>query len=248
MSHRPITPNEYQKSDQKTRVRQHFNQLSSFLDESTRKNDAHHGHDFVVYSLTTTRPDEEQKPVALAATPDEKILTDQNQSGRANKSTQANKSLILSEDVHRANGPLETVDDNKSSCVDLKGMAKLKRLCCMLRKKVTGLKRTYEKSHRLGYTYTESERADLDSGLRSLENGTIQLLQMLDNIDGYSKEMKHVINVYTDYESLYRKLRSVNKNARSRVKTEKAESVDDTDFSFWTTLKDFVLCSACFNL
>lgn len=268
----PITPNVYQKSGQKERARRHLDELSIYLDRCIKKNNANHGHDFEVFSLTTTdhtdRLGGHEPKSGLQVISDnnddksvfeKEIFNDRGSednrdsptnavAGSANNSAQANRSP-----QYATNGPatVATVKVNDSySCVDLKGMAKLKRLCCMLRKKVTELKITYEKRHSSGCTYTESEQAELGLGLQSLEDGTIRLLQTLNNIDGYRKEMKHVIDIYTDYESQYRKLRSMNKKAKSRyVGTKKSECNDGgTNFNFFTMLRDYIFCFSCFNV
>lgn len=272
-----ITPNEYQKSDQKTRARKHFDQLSYYLHGSIKTTNVNHGHNFAVYSLTSSDSRPGDEPKLTASTFDDgknvskdKILVDRDVSetveqgpkdngaelsiadtGTADKSIQVNRSMVMSKDSLQGpnSEPTATVVTDHHSCVDLKGLAKLKKLSCILRKRVNELKMTYEKSNNLGYSYTESEHANLNSGLRSLEDGTIRLLQTLDNIDGYSKEMKYVINIYTDYETLYRKLRSVNKNAKSRARTQKTESdCSGTKFNLCTMLKNYILCTICFNV
>jgi hypothetical protein len=206
-----------------------------------------------VYSLTSNngRHDGEPKPEQQEPKDNGEGTPITNLVNTADKSVQVSWSLdMMPDSLQRMdNGTTATVVNHQYSCVDLKGLAKLKKLCCILRRKAIELKTTYKKSHDLGYTYTESEHTDLNSGLQSLEDGTIRLLQTLDNIDGYSKEMKFVIDIYTDYESLYRKLRSVNKKARSRARTHRTESCHSgVGFDLWTMLKNYILCSTCFNV
>lgn len=149
---------------------------------------------------------------------------------------------------------------NDYSCVDLKSMAKLKKLCHLLRTNVIELKTVYEKRCDLGYAYTESERVGLENGLQSLDDNVLRLFGQLDDISGYRKEIKNVVDVYTQRESEYRRLRSMNNKAKFRnnadflkspnaLRNEYTEDDDDDDghFSGWPAAIINCLCHPCIN-
>lgn len=152
--------------------------------------------------------------------------------------------------------------NNDYSCVDLKSMAKLKKLCHLLRTNVIELKTVYEKRCDLGYAYTESERVGLENGLQSLDDNVLRLFGQLDDISGYRKEIKDVVDVYTQRESEYRRLRSMNKKAKFRNNSEflkspnalrnedtknNVEDDDDSHFIGWPAAIINCLCHPCIN-
>lgn len=141
---------------------------------------------------------------------------------------------------------------NGNSCVDLKSLMKLRKLCCLLWKNVKELKTVHEKWSTLKYAYTESEHAGMDSGLVCLENDVMRLTREVDNIAGYPDEIRRVAESYKVHESHYRELRSLKKKARSRYKglACRAKEEDDQDkktSGFQRTLTKY-LCRPCYRI
>lgn len=117
---------------------------------------------------------------------------------------------------------------NDRSCVDLKSLVKMKKLCCMLRTHVIELQTVYEKRCSMGFMYTRSEHIGLNVGLRTLEEDMLRMLVTLDEINGYRDEIKHVVSVYTRYESRFREYRMLIKNAKLRNHTS-GKTIENTD-------------------
>jgi len=115
----------------------------------------------------------------------------------------------------------------------------------MLRTNIVELKTMYEKRCNLAYEYTESEHIELKSGLQSLETDVLRLFAELDEVSGYRAEIEKVIETYTNYESRYRILRSVNKNAKLRTTTckTKNENEEDNSFDLCALLRN--ICEPC---
>lgn len=156
--------------------------------------------------------------------------------------------------------PTELTCDGRNgySCVDLKSMAKLKRLCNLLRTNVTELRTVYKKRLELGYAYSKSERVGLDTRLQSLDDNVSRLFGKLDEISGYRREIKDVVDVYTQHESEYRLLRSLNRNARFRrdakffktanaLRNEPAEEDESPPVASWPSIIIKYLCHPCLN-
>jgi len=119
---------------------------------------------------------------------------------------------------------VDAVEINRRS-VDLKGLEKLTELCFFLRKNVNELKTVYKKRCRMSNEYyTESERADLEPELQSLDEDVQQMMDTLNDISGFRSEIKHVLSMYTQYENRYVKLRSMNKSAKFRYQANKMKN------------------------
>lgn len=104
----------------------------------------------------------------------------------------------------------------------LGGKEKLAKLCSFLRTNVIDLINYYDIVRRRasGAYYTESENADLESGLRTLKDDVEKLLDTVNDMSGYRSEIKHVLDMYTEQEARYRALRLLNKGATLRHQTE----------------------------
>lgn len=104
----------------------------------------------------------------------------------------------------------------------LGGKEKLIKLCSFLRTNVINLKNYYEIARRRmsGTYYSESENADLESGLRLLNADVEKLLDTLNDIAGYRSEIKQVLDIYTEQEARYRSLRLLNTGATLRHQVE----------------------------
>jgi len=116
--------------------------------------------------------------------------------------------------------------------VDLKGLKKLMELCSFLRKNVDELKYVFEKRRRSssGY-YTESELADLEPELRSLDEDVHRMMDTLSGITGNRQEIKHVLEMYTANENRYVRLRSLKKSIKLRYQEGKTKN-DTNDNKF----------------
>lgn len=143
------------------------------------------------------------------------------------------------------------------SCVDLKSMVKLKRLCHLLRTNVAELKTVYKKRLDRGYTYSKSERLSLDTRLQSLDDNVLRLFGKLNGISGYRKEIKDMVDMYTQNESEYRLLRALNNNAKVRKNPEffkspnalriKTTDEDENVVQSWRSIIISCLCYPCLN-
>jgi len=113
----------------------------------------------------------------------------------------------------------------------LGGKEKLMKLCSFLRMNVIDLINYYEIARRRvgGAYYTESENADLESGLRLLKDDVEKLLDTLNDTSGYRSEIKHVLDIYTEQEARYRTLRLLNKGATLRHGTNDHNNLLDFD-------------------
>ncbi|XP_003247973.1 myosin heavy chain, fast skeletal muscle-like [Acyrthosiphon pisum] len=117
--------------------------------------------------------------------------------------------------------------------VDLKGMEKLTELCSFLRKNVDDLKSVFNKRRRTrGGYYTKSEIADLEQELGSLDEDVWRMMDTLNSIAGNQWEIKQVLKMYTECESRYVRLRSLNKSARLRFQASKTKNdIKDDGFN-----------------
>lgn len=141
----------------------------------------------------------------------------------------------------------ETTDDNYS-CVDLRSMAKLRKLCFMLRSNVIELKNVYKTRIQLGYTYTELDKSDLELGLKCLEDDVMQLMDTLDDANGYRVEIQKIVNKYNDLESQYRDLRSLNKKGRlSSNYSEMCTKNKNEGFDLCVIINKYI-CQPCYRL
>lgn len=144
---------------------------------------------------------------------------------------------------------------DRRSCVDLKSLAKLRRLCCMLRANVTELRDTYESRCGEGggggggsteatgrAFYTAAEHQALGDGLRALQADVSRLIGEVHDASGYRDEIADAVVAYKNYESRYRSLRALNKNARSRG-TVAAVAADAATATATVTAED-VVCGA----
>lgn len=148
-------------------------------------------------------------------------------------------------------------EGNDYSCVDLKSMAKLKKLCHLLKMNLIELRTVYKERLDLGYSYTKSERVSLDTGLQSLDNNVLMLFDKLEEICGYRKEIKDVVNMYNLHESEYRYLKSLNKKAKfrnypqffksSKFLRNKATNKDEDFITSWPSIIINCLCHPCLN-
>ncbi|XP_060833786.1 LOW QUALITY PROTEIN: uncharacterized protein LOC132917186 [Rhopalosiphum padi] len=130
--------------------------------------------------------------------------------------------------------PTHLLADVDHYSVDLKAMKKLMKLCSLLRKNVIDLKTVYKKRCRMsGGYYTESERAEVEPELRSLEEDVQRMMDVLKDISGNSHEIKHVLKMYTENENRYVRLLSLNKSAKLRYQAKKTENgTNDGEFHF----------------
>jgi len=125
--------------------------------------------------------------------------------------------------------------------VDLKGMEKLTELCYFLKKNVDDLKSVFNKRRRTrGGYYTKSEIADLEPELGSLDKDVLRMMDTLNRISGNQREIKQVLKMYTEYESRYVRLRSLNKSARLRYQASKTKN-DTKDDGFNVGVCEMVL-------
>jgi len=125
--------------------------------------------------------------------------------------------------------------------VDLKGMEKLTELCSFLRKNVDDLKSVFNKRRRTrGGYYTKSEIADLEPELESLDEDVWRMMETLNSITGTQREIKQVLKMYTEYESRYVRLRSLNKSARLRYQASKTKN-DTKDDEFNVGICEIIL-------
>jgi len=122
------------------------------------------------------------------------------------------------------------VTDDRGPLV-LGGKEKLMKLCSFLRTNVIDLTNYYEIARRRvsGAYYTESEDAELESGLRLLKDDVGKLLETLNGISGYRSEIKRVSDMYAEHEGRYRTLRSLNKGATLRNGTGDRNNLLDFD-------------------
>lgn len=135
------------------------------------------------------------------------------------------------------------------SCVDLKSMAKLRKLCYLLRRNVVELKIIYDKRCHMGYTFTESEHTGLEVGLETLEADVLRLLRTLDDINGYRDEIKMVLESYKLYELRYRELRLLNKKAKMRHQDIKPENENvSNDASVINIILRKYFCRPCYRV
>lgn len=130
-------------------------------------------------------------------------------------STQVNLADFYAEDSAGTSSTVPTAGSgSEETCVDLKGMEKLHKLCYLLRSNVVKLKTSYNVRQRMGFQYTESEHDGLNTGIRALERDLARLLNMLDTMDGHRDEIRSTVKEYVDYEARYRELRRLNKRGR----------------------------------
>lgn len=138
------------------------------------------------------------------------------------------------------------VDGQSNSCMDLKNFAKLTKLCYSLDENVKKLKEFYDNK---GYSFSKTDQAAVETGLRSLADDMPRLLRALNHIGGHRREIQKVADVYSSYESRYRELRSVcSTNVKSRRKTDKTPRNGDDDSGLCTTIKEYackILIECC---
>lgn len=115
--------------------------------------------------------------------------------------------------------------------VDVEGLTKLRKLCGMLRSNVIELKTVYERRNNQE-SNVNSDRTDLEMGLRTLDNDLMQLFNRLDDMKGSQKEMKKAVNMYRDYELQYRCLRTLNRQVKRTMRSNQ----------FFRFIRDYCCC------
>lgn len=232
---RDISPNEYQtETNRHELVQRHFEQLSDFFFESVPAA-AFCTRDFEVRTIRITHPADEKTegiaedvvvpaeiPPEVAEVPPE--VPSEVTEVPTTVPTEVTK--VTAEDPKKPDVvtevpaecrrpfPMDVAVDRR--CVDLRGMDRLAKLCSFLETNVRELKMVYHKRRQLCDEYYTD--ADLDSGLLCLVEDVNHLLDTLNAASGYRNEVKKVVDMYTELETRYRTLRSLNKSAKLRHK------------------------------
>lgn len=130
--------------------------------------------------------------------------------------------------------PVILVNNNENyNYVDVEGMAKLKKLCGLLKANVDKLKTIINKKREDQEPNSmDSDQVDLDVGLQSLDNDLTQLIKRLDNMKGSRKAMKKAVDMYRDCEVQYRCLKTLNKKDMKTMKSN----------IFSRFIKDYLCC------